>query len=171
MKSIKVLTLILIVAIGFSMIHVEAEANRNKKSGDWKKQSGWWAERLAAALELTTEQKQEVEAIVAKYQVDRKGKSWRAESELMNKILTEDLDEATIRAEYQKLAAESEKLSEDRFVETAKMLSEIKAVLTEDQLKLWQEQKAGWFEGKGSRGYHKDKTYKKDGHYKKSETQ
>lgn len=180
MKAIKILSLMLILAVGLTMAgNSNAEARgRGKKA--WGPGSGMMGthmlEKFATELQLTTEQKQEIAAIVAKYRVasqDKREVLWKAHSELMQKMLTEDLDEAAIRAEYQKIAAEREKLREERFVEKAKMLSEIKAVLTEDQLKLFQEKSTDWFQNK--RMFYKHKKgdwhggYKKHGHggYKK----
>ncbi len=177
MKTIKMLSFILILAIGFSMIgddQAEARSSGKKTHGYWGKKSMSWApkmmaagipEKLAAELKLTTEQKQEIAAIVAKYRVASREKREtfrKTRSELMQKMLTENLDEAAIRAEYQKIAAEREKLMEERFVERAKMLSEIKAVLTEDQIKMLQGKSADWFQNK--RWYDKNK---KDGGQKK----
>ena len=172
MKVIKILSLILILAVGISMVgdaQAEARGSGKKTHGYWGKKSmsrdpkmmtTGIPEKLAAELQLTTEQKQEIAAIVAKYQVASKDKReafQKARSELMQKMLTEDLDEAAIRAEYQKIAAEREKLREERFVEGAKMLSAIKAVLTEDQLKMLQEKSADWFQNK--RWYDKNKKH------------
>lgn len=181
MKAPKMLSLILIFAVGFNMvggIQAEARGSRHKKSdyrGKWstsckrEMMADHMLKKLADELTLTTEQKQEIAAIVAKYQVasqDRKEALRKARSALMEKILTEELDETSIRAEYQKIAAESKKLREERFVEIAKILSEIKAVLTEEQLKVLQEKGTDWFQHKKSTkhgGYKKDKSrYKKD---------
>ncbi len=181
MKAIKMLSLILILAIGFSMIgdgQAEARSSGKKTHGSWgkmptspdpKMMGAGMLEKLAAELKLTTEQEQEIAAIIAKYQVASKDKReaiWKVRSELMQKMLTEDLDEAAIRAEYQKIAAEREKLREDRFVERAKMLSAIKAVLTEEQLKLLQEKSAEWFRNKRSSKFYKGKKASYGGHKK-----
>jgi Spy/CpxP family protein refolding chaperone len=180
MKTIKMLSFIVILTIGFSLIgdgQADAKGSGKKTHRHWKKKSTSWdskmmmsgiPEQLAAELKLTTEQKQEIAAIVAKYRVasqEKRDTSRKARSEFMQKILTENLDEAAIRAEYQKIAAEKEKLREERFVERVKMLSEIKAVLTEEQIKVWQGKNADWFQN--TRWDYKNKKYggkKKYGH-------
>lgn len=178
MKAIRMLSFILIFVVGFCMVagdQADAKSFGKKTYGSWGKppmlpdpeiMATGILEKLTEELNLTIEQEQEIAAIVAKYQVASKDKRetiWEARNELMQKILTEDLDETAIRAEYQKIAAESEKLREDRFVESAKMLSDIKAVLAEDQIKLLQEKSADWFQNKSKPGKHK----KQYGGYKK----
>jgi Spy/CpxP family protein refolding chaperone len=167
MKAIHIVSLILMLTVGFTMGgHREADARRHWKKA-WRSGSGMtdrMLEKLATAVDLSTEQKQEIAAIFAKYRVIRqeKRKELRnTQRALMQKILTEDLDEAAIRAEYQNIAAEHEQ----RFVEFATMLSDIKAVLTEDQLTTFQEKSAEWFQKRST--FSKDKKHGWKGGYPK----
>jgi Spy/CpxP family protein refolding chaperone len=163
MKAIHIVSLILMLAIGVTMVGtLDADARSHGKKA-WRSGSGMMTnhmlEKFATALNLSTEQKQEIAAIVAKYRVARQEKRqelWNMQRALMQKILTEDLDEATIRAEYQNIAAENEA----RFVAFATMQSDIKAVLTEDQLNTFQEKSTEWFQNRSTFSKHKKHDWK-----------
>ena len=161
MKVMKIFSLILILGlISVTVGNLQAEArdfNRNAPR-PWNshpiiQEPAMMMARMLKAfstdLKLTTEQEQEIAALVAKYWVAQKNKREdirKTRIDLMKKMLTENLDEASVRAEYQKFVAEKEQLREDHFVESAKLLSDIKSNLTEEQLNIVQEKSDEWLQ-------------------------
>lgn len=100
------------------------------------------AMRMLRDLDLTDEQQTAVRKIVASYR--KKGKDLgESAMELRPKMkgLTEtgEFDEAAVRNAFQ----ERSKTHEDMFVLRAKMMNEIRAVLTEEQREALAEKRAG----------------------------
>jgi Spy/CpxP family protein refolding chaperone len=96
------------------------------------------------ALKLTNVQQEQLQGIIAKYQVqekelrakmlDTRRNNWMA-------LNATQFDEATARAAFQKGSS----IREDMFILRAKMMAELKSVLTPEQLNLLKERRAERF--------------------------
>jgi Spy/CpxP family protein refolding chaperone len=94
--------------------------------------------QLVQDLNLSDAQKQQLFSIFLKYRGDRRTVAdsfLQKGTEAVNRLLTEEFDEAKIRQTFK----DSEAQREEFFVSRAKMLAEMKAVLNPDQLQLLQQ--------------------------------
>lgn len=114
--------------------------------------------QLLEDLNLSDEQRQELFSIFTKHQDARQDgmKNFLGtHKEIMDMLLTEEFDEQKVREVFQQQTVKWE----DMFVEHAKMFSEMKAVLTPEQVETLQQKAAEFFEhvetwqGKGSGGH------------------
>jgi Spy/CpxP family protein refolding chaperone len=101
-------------------------------------QAGGEVRQLVQDLNLSDVQKQQLFSIFLKYRDDRRtavGSFLQKGTEAVNRLLTEDFDEAKVRQTFR----DSEAQREEFIVSHAKMLAEMKAVLNPDQLQLLQQ--------------------------------
>lgn len=105
--------------------------------------------RLTKALDLTPEQQGEITKIMATFREEQKTKmqeQMKAHREMMKQLLTDEFDEVKVREAYQQLEAEREKMREDGFVERARLMAQIKAVLTPEQITTLEEKMDAFLE-------------------------
>lgn len=106
--------------------------------------------RLTKALDLTPEQQGEITTIMATFREEQKARmqdQMKAHRDMMKQLLSEEFDEAKVREAYQQMEAEREKMREDGFVERAKLMAQIKAVLTPEQIATLEEKMDAFLEG------------------------
>ena len=141
-KGFTALVLLTAVAVGGTIVSGNAWADRggdgggrctcSERDGGWKGH-GHPGERLAKALDLSKEQKEQVKAIFLKHRDEiaplrKEMVSGRRE---MRKLVQSDKpDEAAIREQAKKIAATSGNLA----VRWAKVTQEVRAVLTPEQI-------------------------------------
>lgn len=149
-KTMKNLLVISMVTLGLSATGTAFAKGPRQMRGEDMGQRGGGLRQLAGELNLTAEQKQQIMTIVTKFRLDRMGDRQDFQppyQEMIETLLNEDFDEAKVREMVQQQMAEREQEREDRFVERAKMISEIKAVLTPEQLEQAKELGTDFFQG------------------------
>lgn len=135
MKVSKKLTVLLTLTIMFSSALVVRAGN----FGHMEK--GFFGLRTLMQLDLTDAQKAEVRTIIDKYQEQRKNINLQlrdAKEQLLSAIHAEKFNEENVRQAHGNLSA----IMEDLVVLKTKLMSEVKPVLTADQLKVLEEKRA-----------------------------
>jgi Spy/CpxP family protein refolding chaperone len=135
MKPSKFLTLTLAIVIIFAGA-VPAIAGAFDRMGhrDWGG-PGIAGLKTFLELNLTDAQRSQLLNILDKYQTERKNvahDSFKARRNLFKALHAEPFNETNVRAAFEQLSS----VREDSFVLKARMLSEMKAVLTPDQIAL-----------------------------------
>lgn len=106
--------------------------------------------RGVLGLELSDSQRDQALKIMETYQIDRvkaRGDMIKEHENLRKGLQGDAFDEKKVRQAYKKIAS----LREDQLVARAKMMNEMKAILTPEQVKLLDERAAG-FDWKSPRG-------------------
>lgn len=173
-RTHKLLTVVLILAVGMAMVSMTSDAQAfgkkdNRQSDapgrppfpgmDGDRAEGMFdrsegiLKMLAKELDLTPEQQGEITKIIATFRQEQRAKIKEriaAHREKMQQLMTGEFDEAKVREFFQQMEtereAEREKVREDRFVEYVKLMSAINAVLTPEQVKIVQEKFDKFFE-------------------------
>ncbi|MBD3305042.1 periplasmic heavy metal sensor [candidate division KSB3 bacterium] len=160
-RTAKTLVIVTIVAVGIGgALTVFARGHRDmgqrgsrperfQSREDQMSRGHAWFQQLAADLNLSDEQKQQILTIVIKHRMNSRDVWQNAledHQQLAELLLTQDFDEAQVRQMYQEQAAEREKQREDMFVERAKMLADIKAVLTPEQVEMLEQKGMDMFQ-------------------------
>lgn len=93
-------------------------------------------------LNLSDSQRDQAIQITEKYQISRvkaMGILIKERDNLRAALKADEFNEETARQAFQKLSS----IRENLFIERVKMMKEMKAILTPEQVKLWDERKAG----------------------------
>ncbi|MBW2558869.1 MAG: Spy/CpxP family protein refolding chaperone [Deltaproteobacteria bacterium] len=108
-------------------------------------------------LKLSDSQRDQALKITETYQIDRiktRGDVIKESDNLRKALQTDKVNEQDVRKTYKKLSL----IREDMLIARAKMMTEMKAILTPEQVKLWDERKAersdrgrGYADSKGPR--------------------
>ena len=141
-KGFTALVLFTAVAVGGTIVSGNAWADRggdrggrcgcSERDGGWKGH-GHPGYRLAKALGLSEEQKEQIKAIFRKHRDETaplRKEMMSGRRELRNLIRADKPDEAAIREQVKKIAATGGDLA----VRRAKMAQEVRAVLTPEQI-------------------------------------
>lgn len=141
-KEFAALAILTAVAVGATMVSGNAWADRggdhggrcacSGRDGGWKGH-GQQGDRLAKALDLSKEQKEQVKAIFLKHRdgIAPLRKEMVSERRELSKLTQSDKpDEAAIREQAKKIAATSGDLA----VRRAKVFQEVRTVLTPEQI-------------------------------------
>lgn len=135
MKVSKKLTVLLTLTIIFSSALVVRAGNFRHMG------KGFLGLRMLMQLDLTDAQKAEVRTIINKYREQRKNMNLQlpeAKEQLRSAIHAKDFNEENVRQAHQKLSS----IMEELVVLRAKIMAELKPVLTADQLKVLEEKRA-----------------------------
>ena len=130
MKFNKILTVVLTVTI----IFIVASAAIAKNSG--KRNFGPHSRDLTTLIEelnLSEDQKEQVEAIIARYQDEKESlveNLREAREQLSTMIFAEGFDEAAVRQAFQRVSS----IMEELVVLKAKMIAELRTVLDPEQI-------------------------------------
>jgi Spy/CpxP family protein refolding chaperone len=92
-------------------------------------------------LNLLDSQRDQALKIMETYQIDRiktRGEVIKESDNLRKALQADKVNEQDVRKAYKKLSL----IQEDMLITRAKMMTEMKAILTPEQLKLWDERKA-----------------------------
>lgn len=162
-KEFAALAILTAVAVGGTTVSGTAWADRGgdrdgrcgseERDGGWKGH-GHGGQRLAKALGLSKEQREQVKAIFGKHRDEMAPLRKKMESErreLRNLTQSDKPDEAAIREQAKKIAV----TSGDIAVLRAKVSQEVRAVLTPEQIKKFramQEKRDSRFDRKMKRG-------------------
>ena len=142
-KEFVALAVLTAVAVGGTIVSGNAWADRGGDRSDRcacsEREDGWEGHghrghRLAKALGLSKEQKEQIKAIFRKHRDEiapLRNEMVSERRELRNLILSDKPDEAVLREHAKKIAATSGDLA----VRRAKMFQEVRTVLTPEQLK------------------------------------
>lgn len=142
-KEFVALAVLTAVAVGGTIVSGTAWADRGGDRSDRcacsEREDGWEGHghrghRLAKALGLSKEQKEQIKAIFRKHRDEiapLRNEMVSERRELRNLILSDKPDEAVLREQAKKIAATSGDLA----VRRAKMFQEVRTVLTPEQLK------------------------------------
>ncbi len=146
MKRSKFLTLTLAIVIIFAgAVPAIAGGFDGMGHGHWGR-PGIAGLKTFLKLNLTDAQRSQLLKILDQYQMERKNvahDSFEARRNLFEALHSEPFNEANVREAFERLST----IKEDSFVLRARVRSEMKAVLTPDQLALLQKRHKGNFEG------------------------
>jgi Spy/CpxP family protein refolding chaperone len=146
MKHSKFLTLTLAIAIIFAgVVPAIAGGFDGMGRGHWGR-PGIAGLKTFLNLNLTDAQKSKLLNILDKYQTERKNvvrDSFEARRNLIEALHSEPFNEVNVRAAFERLSS----IKEDSFILRVRMRSEMKTVLTSDQIALLQKRHKENFEG------------------------
>jgi Spy/CpxP family protein refolding chaperone len=141
MKSKNALTLILAAFMVFALAYSTEARPFGRGLDDGKPDRALGQLQTLLALKLTDAQQEQLNNIISKY--EDQGKNYRTEMRAARRnvwaaLNTAPFDETNARAAYQSASA----IREEMFILRAKMLAELKSVLTPEQLNQLKERKA-----------------------------
>lgn len=145
MKFTKFLTLTLAVVVIFAGAVPAIAGGFNSMGPRHWERPGFAGLKTFLKLDLTNAQRSQLLKIIDKYQAERRNNAHRffeARRDLFNAMHSEKFDEVRIRKAFEQLSS----LEENRVIMRAKMISEMKGVLTPGQLSLLQKRHRGSFE-------------------------
>ncbi len=164
MRSRTVVVAAFVLAIVFALSSVAIARGHGRSGGGYCDGQGFAGHRSGGpgpgavmGLNLSDSQRDQALKITETYQIDRvkaRGGLIKERENLRKALQTDKVNEQDVRKAYKKLSS----MREDRLIARAKMMTEMKAILTPEQLKLWDERKAersdwgrGHADSKGSR--------------------
>ncbi len=142
MRTIKTLSMVLVIVMVFSGMAIAGKNGHDRERGFMKHHRGFgMGLRALLSLDLSDAQKTEVANILKKYRDDMRNaadKLAEAKKNMGDLIYADEFNEAEIRKAFQAMSP----IKEEFVVLKAKIVSEIKPVLTPEQVETLKERKA-----------------------------
>ncbi|MEA3487025.1 MAG: Spy/CpxP family protein refolding chaperone [Thermodesulfobacteriota bacterium] len=155
MRSRTIVIAAFVLAIVFAVSSMAMARGFGKSDRGYRSGQGLMGLRTVMELNLSDSQKDQALKIMETYQIDRvkaRGDLIRDRDNLRKTLQVDKVNEQGVRKAYKKLSL----VREDRLIARTKMMTEMKAILTPEQVKLLDERTAERFDRmKSQRGYGK----------------